>query len=124
MTHYWMKKLSNYSQKKTNISKEDQIKKLKERIEDLEGIKEFQQEIASFSSRKTIGWSLEDSMKVSMVKEALSMAYKNCIFKHKNIIHQSDRGIQYCCPDYSQYAENMGFTLSTTQQYEIPKIND
>jgi len=43
--HYWMKKLSNYSQQKTFISKEDQIKKLKERIEDLEGIKEFQQDI-------------------------------------------------------------------------------
>lgn len=43
--HYWMKKLSNYSQQKTFISKDDEIKKLKERIEDLEGIKEFQQEI-------------------------------------------------------------------------------
>jgi len=43
--HYWMKKLSNYSQQKTFISKEDQIKKLKERIDDLEGIKEFQQDI-------------------------------------------------------------------------------
>ena len=30
----------------------------------------------------------------------------------------SDRGIQYCCPDYSQFAENKGFILSTTQQYD------
>src|SRR5680860_376539 len=43
--HYWMKKLSNYSQQKTFISKDDEIKKLKEKIEDLEGIKEFQQDI-------------------------------------------------------------------------------
>lgn len=43
--HYWMKKLSNYSQEKTGVSKDDQIKKLKERIEDLEGIKEFQQDL-------------------------------------------------------------------------------
>jgi transposase-like protein len=43
--HYWMKKLSNYSQEQTGVSKDDQIKKLKERIEDLEGIKEFQQDI-------------------------------------------------------------------------------
>ena len=40
-----MKKLSNYSQEKTGFSKDDEIKKLKERIEDLEGIKEFQQDI-------------------------------------------------------------------------------
>jgi putative transposase len=69
-------------------------------------------------SRKIMGWSLQDNMKVSMVKDALNMAHKNCIFNHKKIIHHSDRGIQYCCPDYSQYAENKGFILSTTQQYD------
>jgi putative transposase len=69
-------------------------------------------------SRKIMGWSLQDNMKVSMVKDALNMAHKNCTFSHKNIIHHSDRGIQYCCPDYSQYAENKGFILSTTQQYD------
>ena len=40
-----MKKLSNYSQEKTGVSKNEEIKKLKERIEDLEGVKEFQQEL-------------------------------------------------------------------------------
>lgn len=69
-------------------------------------------------SRKIMGWSLENNMKVSMVKDALAMAHKNCIFNHENIIHHSDRGIQYCCPDYSQFAENKGFVLSTTQQYD------
>jgi transposase-like protein len=49
--HYWMKKLSNYKQDKTGLSKDDQIKKLKERIEDLEGIKEFQQELIVGTSR-------------------------------------------------------------------------
>jgi transposase InsO family protein len=65
-----------------------------------------------------MGWKLDDNMKVSLVKEALAMAYKNCIHKHKNIIHHSDRGIQYCCPDYSEFAQNKGFILSTTQQYD------
>ncbi len=69
-------------------------------------------------SRKIMGWSIENNMKVQMVKDALEMAHKNCIFNHISIIHHSDRGIQYCCPDYSQYAENKGFVLSTTQQYD------
>jgi putative transposase len=69
-------------------------------------------------SRKIMGWSLENNMKVSMVKDALEMAYKNCTFKHENIIHHSDRGIQYCCPDYTQFTESKGFILSTTQQYD------
>jgi transposase-like protein len=43
--HYWMKKLNNYSGQKTGISKDDEIRKLKEKIEDLECVKEFQQDL-------------------------------------------------------------------------------
>ena len=42
---YWQKKLSNYIMEKKYKSKEDEIKALRERIYDLEGIKEFQQDI-------------------------------------------------------------------------------
>lgn len=41
--HYWMKKLSNLNQKSENISKDLIIKRLKDKIEDLEAVKEFQQ---------------------------------------------------------------------------------
>jgi len=69
-------------------------------------------------SKKIMGWSLEDNMKVSMVKEALKMAERNCVYQHESIIHHSDRGIQYCCPDYTEYAERQGFVMSTTQKYD------
>ena len=69
-------------------------------------------------SKKLMGWRLDDNMRVSLVKEALEMAYKNLIYNHKHIIHHSDRGIQYCCPDYSEFAEKRNFILSTTQQYD------
>lgn len=42
---YWMKKLTNYEQTTKSISKDDEIRKLKSKIEDLEGIKAFQQEV-------------------------------------------------------------------------------
>jgi transposase-like protein len=42
---YWMKKLSSFNQNKKGMSKIDEIKKLKERIEALEFIKEMQQDI-------------------------------------------------------------------------------
>ena len=42
---YWQKKLSNYIVEKKFKSKEDEIKALRGRIYDLEGIKEFQQDI-------------------------------------------------------------------------------
>ena len=48
---YWRKKLSNYVSKSKSMSKEQEIKKLKERIEELEFVKDFQQDmIAEFES--------------------------------------------------------------------------
>lgn len=41
---YWMKKLSNFAQTKKGMSKNDEIKKLREKIEELEFIKDFQQD--------------------------------------------------------------------------------
>jgi hypothetical protein len=42
---YWMQKLSTFEQNKKGMGKNDEIKKLKERIEALEFIKELQQDI-------------------------------------------------------------------------------
>jgi len=42
---YWMKKLSNYAAKSKGMSKNDELKKLRERIEELEFIKDFQQDM-------------------------------------------------------------------------------
>ena len=42
---YWMKKLSNFENKSKTMSKNDEIKKLKERIEELEFVKDFQQDV-------------------------------------------------------------------------------
>jgi len=69
-------------------------------------------------SKKIMGYCVDDNMRVDLVKRALKMAYRNMIFAHDEVIHHSDRGIQYCCPDYSEFAEKMNFKLSTTQQYD------
>jgi len=69
-------------------------------------------------SKKIMGYCVDDNMRVDLVKQALKMAYRNMIFGHDEVIHHSDRGIQYCCPDYSGFAEKMHFKLSTTQQYD------
>src|SRR5215210_8339472 len=42
---YWMQKLSSFEQNKKGMSKNDEIKKLNERIEELEFIKDLQQDI-------------------------------------------------------------------------------
>lgn len=42
---YWIKKLSNFEDKSNTMSKNQEIKKLKERIEELEFVKDFQQDV-------------------------------------------------------------------------------
>jgi transposase-like protein len=42
---YWIKKYSTLEQKKLGMSKQNEIKRLKEKIEELEFVKDFQQDI-------------------------------------------------------------------------------
>jgi transposase InsO family protein len=69
-------------------------------------------------SKKIVGYCVDDNMRVDLVKRALKMAHKNKIFKDTETIHHSDRGIQYCCPDYKQLTNELGFIMSNTQQYD------
>ena len=62
-----------------------------------------------------MGYKIDTNMRVQLVKNALAMAVKNRQYKHENLIHHSDRGIQYCCPDFADFAKYKNITLSTTQ---------
>jgi len=74
--------------------------------------------VTDLYSKQIMGYKLESNMKVGMVKDALKMAIKNRVYAHPNVIHHSDRGIQYCCPDYSEFAVANGMILSTTEKYD------
>lgn len=74
--------------------------------------------VTDLYSKKIMGYSVADNMKVPMVKQALNMAIKNCIHSRESIIHHSDRGIQYCCDIYANYAKSKGFIMSTTEKYD------
>jgi len=69
-------------------------------------------------SKKIVGYCVADNMRVELVKQALQMAHKNKMFNGTETIHHSDRGIQYCCPDYKQFAAKLGFKMSNTQEYD------
>ena len=74
--------------------------------------------VTDLYSKKVMGYKLDDNMKTTLVKDALTMAVKNCEHNRESIIHHSDRGIQYCCPDYSEFAQGNGMILSTTERYD------
>lgn len=71
--------------------------------------------VTDLYSKKIMGYKLDDNMKTAMVKEALLMALNNCEHNRCGTIHHSDRGIQYCCPDYCEFALSKGMRLSTTE---------
>lgn len=71
---YWTKKLSNFESKSKTMSKNDEIKKLKERIEELEFIKDFQQIIIA---------DFEVTTGIEMAKKSLPEALVKEIAKKK-----------------------------------------
>ena len=74
--------------------------------------------VTDLYSKKIMGYKLDMHMKASLVKDALAMALKNRIYAHSPIIHHSDRGVQYCAPEFTEFAELNQMILSTTQQYD------
>jgi putative transposase len=74
--------------------------------------------VTDLYSKKIMGYKIDDNMRVSLVKDALQMAINNQQHNRKNIIHHSDRGLQYCCPDYTLFATNRKMIMSTTEKYD------
>lgn len=69
-------------------------------------------------SKKIMGYKFASHMKTSLCIDALAMAIKNRTYPNKKLIHHSDRGIQYCNPAYTEFAERNNIILSMTQQYD------
>ncbi|KPM30208.1 Transposase IS3 family [Croceitalea dokdonensis DOKDO 023] len=69
-------------------------------------------------SKRILGYKLDDNMRTELCLDALKMALKNRKYPNQKLIHHSDRGIQYCNPMYTKFAEDNGMTLSMTEQYD------
>lgn len=66
-------------------------------------------------SHKIVGYKLHPSLHSQGVIDALIMANKDAK-KTKQLIHHSDRGIQYCCKDYVEMIEHFDIQLSMTEK--------
>lgn len=69
-------------------------------------------------SKKIMGYEISDNMKVSSGIKALQMAIKNRMYPDKELIHHSDRGLQYCHPDYTKMLEDSNIGISMTTKYD------
>jgi transposase InsO family protein len=69
-------------------------------------------------SKKIMGYRLADHMRTSLCTDALAMAIKNSRYHDRKLIHHSDRGFQYCNPEYTALAESNGMAMSMTERYD------
>lgn len=65
-------------------------------------------------SRKIVGWSMSDSLRVELVDDALNMALSRRQ-PDKGLLHHSDRGVQYACGAYQQRLKQNGITCSMSR---------
>ena len=54
-------------------------------------------------------------MRTEMLVDALKMALKQRSFPDRKLIHHSDRGIQYCAPEFTNFTDKQQILLSNTQ---------
>jgi putative transposase len=67
--------------------------------------------VLDLHSRTLVGWSMADHMETSLVIDALGMALSRRKV-NKDLVHHSDRGVQYASQQYQAMLEKHGITVS------------
>jgi putative transposase len=69
-------------------------------------------------SKQIMGYHLGDSLKVENAIKALKQAIDNRRYLERELIHHSDRGLQYAHPRYTKLQEDNGIRPSMTTKYD------
>jgi len=66
-------------------------------------------------SRMITGWSLSESLSIEGAIRSLQMTLQQCP-KSEDVIHHSDRGVQYCCNEYVRILRQHKMEISMTEE--------
>jgi putative transposase len=69
-------------------------------------------------SKQIVGYERSDNLKTINCINALKGAIKRRKYPDRYLIHHSDRGFQYCNPDYIETLENNNIGISMTTKYD------
>ena len=72
--------------------------------------------ITDYHSRKIVGWDLSNSLSIEGGIKALNMAITQRSQGNQELIHHSDRGIQYCSNAYVGLLQKHNIKISMTQE--------
>lgn len=68
-------------------------------------------------SKQIMGYELSGTLKASSTIKALRMALSNRKYAHQ-LVHHSDRGLQYCSYEYTGLLKKHNIGVSMTEQYD------
>ena len=69
-------------------------------------------------SKKIMGYDVSKSLASPGVEAALKMAIKKRSYPQRQLIHHSDRGLQYCCDEYQKILNKANIQCSMTEKYD------
>ena len=69
-------------------------------------------------SKKIVGYHVSANLDTDNCIKALKMAIANRMYKDEQLIHHSDRGIQYCSHEYQKVLKRNGINCSMTESYD------
>ena len=70
-------------------------------------------------SHKIVGWCLSETLEAKYTLQALRMAIGQATAEELDgLIHHSDRGVQYCCNDYTDELKKYHMKISMTEDYK------
>jgi len=69
-------------------------------------------------SKRIKGYNVSSSLETTGSVKALKMAIKNRQYPKKQLIHHSDRGLQYCSNQYQKVINNKSIKCSMTESYD------
>jgi transposase InsO family protein len=74
--------------------------------------------ITDLYSKQIVGHQLSDNLRAINSIYALKSAIKNRKYPDRPLIHHSDRGLQYCCPDYIKTLNDNHIDISMTTKHD------
>lgn len=69
-------------------------------------------------SKKIMGYNVSSSLHATGANSALIQAFKKRVYPKEELIHHSDRGLQYCCDLYQDTLNSNNVRCSMTEKYD------
>jgi transposase InsO family protein len=114
MSRHWLRKYPNLTKERV-VTASEQLW-----VSDITYIKTqegncYLNMVTDAYSRKIMGYAIADTMNTDAMIPAYRMALRKRIHKSEQLVHHTDRGLQYCSSDYIQLSLKNNVNISMTE---------